>query len=231
MGTPNYEECSLRELLDVERNIDKEEYPERYEEVLRQIQIRRERGESGSSFRFASNAEIEDYPTNFKYQTFWRRFWALNIDGLIFAPITFAYIWIWYVDVKGFPLFLWILTSSAAQIVYFILMHAAFGQTIGKMITRVIVLDVSESKLSYKQAVLRDIVPVLVWPLNIHWAYMMAYSRLSEEELVTLFSHQIVSYSLMVWTMLELITMLLNKKRRALHDFIAGSVVIKQLNE
>ncbi|MBT8052828.1 MAG: hypothetical protein HKN57_13010 [Xanthomonadales bacterium] len=51
-------------------------------------------------------------------------------------------------QVKGLPLFLWILTSSAAHVIYFILMHAAFGQTIGKMITRVIVLDVHESKLS-----------------------------------------------------------------------------------
>jgi uncharacterized RDD family membrane protein YckC len=31
----------------------------------------------------------------------------------------------------------------------------------------------------------------------------------------------------LVWILLELITMLANKKRRAIHDFIAGSVVIR----
>ena len=32
-------------------------------------------------------------------------------------------------------------------------------------------------------------------------------------------------YGLLAWFLLELVTMLFNPKRRAVHDFIAGSVV------
>ncbi len=228
MGIPNYEECSLPELLDVERNLDKEKYPERYQLVLQQIQLKRERGEAEHDSPFEPDADKISSSPYYKYQTFWRRFWALNIDGLLFFPLSLLHVWIISTQIKGLPLFLWVLTTSAAHVLYFILMHAAFGQTIGKMITRVIVLDVHESKLSYRQAVLRDIVPLIVWPLNIHWAYSMAYGGVSEMELMEIRTYQVVMYSWGAWAILELVTMLLNKKRRALHDFIAGSVVVKK---
>ncbi|MCW0470224.1 RDD family protein [Vibrio chagasii] len=45
-------------------------------------------------------------------------------------------------------------------------MHAKFGQTIGKMVTRVKVVDVSESRnLTLKQSCMRDIVPIMLIPL------------------------------------------------------------------
>jgi hypothetical protein len=34
--------------------------------------------------------------------------------------------------------------------------------------------------------------------------------------------------AMMIWALLEFITMLTNKRRRAIHDFIAGTVVIKE---
>lgn len=231
MGIPNYEECSLPELLDVERNIDKEKYPERYQLVLEQIELKRERGEAEYDSLFEPDADKISSSPYYKYQTFWRRFWALNIDGLLFFPLSLLHVWLILIQIRGLPLFLWFLTTSAAHVLYFILMHAAFGQTIGKMITRVIVLDVHGSKLSYRQAVLRDIVPLIVWPLNIHWAYLMAYGGVSEMDLTEIRTYQVVTYSWGAWAILELVTMLLNKKRRALHDFIAGSVVVKKLNE
>ncbi len=231
MGIPNYEECSLAELLDVERNIDKEKYGDRYQEVLRQIQLKRLKGESEYDSPFPADSDLNSSSPYYRYQTFWRRFWALFIDGLVFTPVSLLHVWIVSTQAKGLPLFLWILTSSAAHVLYFILMHAAFGQTIGKMITRVIVIDVHETKLSYRQAVLRDIVPLIVWPLNFHWAYLMAYGGISETELAQLRTYQVVMYSWGAWAILELVTMLLNRKRRALHDFIAGSVVVKQFNK
>ena len=37
----------------------------------------------------------------------------------------------------------------------------------------------------------------------------------------------VLSYFLCVWLLLEYITMLFSQKRRAIHDIIAGSVVIR----
>ena len=231
MGIPDYEECSLSELLDVERNIDREKYPERYQEVLRQIRLRREKGESESDPLFPVETDEDGSSPYYKYRTFWRRFWALFIDGLVFIPLSLVQVWVMFSGITGLPLFLWLLVSSGAYIFYSISMHAAFGQTIGKMVTRVVVLDVRESKLRLRQAVMRDIVPLLTWPLSIHWAYLEAFGGLSQAELASLWTNQAASYTMGIWTLLELATMLLNRKRRAFHGFIAGAVVVKKMHE
>ena len=41
----------------------------------------------------------------------------------------------------------------------------------------------------------------------------------------------IISFSGLAWFLIEVITMLANNKRRALHDFIAGSVVVRVSNK
>jgi len=47
---------------------------------------------------------------------------------------------------------------------------------------------------------------------------------------VDTYYNDIVGMTSGVWLILELITMIFNKKRRALHDYLAGSVVV-DLNE
>ena len=39
--------------------------------------------------------------------------------------------------------------------------------------------------------------------------------------------HRVMFGSMWVWSILEVTTMLINSKRRALHDFIAGTVVMR----
>jgi len=56
----------------------------------------------------------------------------------------------------------WFLAYSFLFMAYSIALHARFGQTIGKMVAGVRVLDVSEAKLSLKQAFLRDIIPLVL---------------------------------------------------------------------
>ncbi len=223
MTIPNYEECTFEELLDVERHIDKEEYPERYAEVRRQI----ERRLKGYGPSVSELTEVSPYD---KYHAFWRRFFALFIDGLIFLPLWLIENWVYSSGVSGFPLYIWLVISSSAMVVYIVWMHGAYGQTLGKMVTGVKVLDVSESKLSYKQAVLREILPILLLPLNFYDAYLIVYGNIDPDTFANSLSAQllvIVAFAVFGWFILELVTMLFNKKRRALHDFIAGSVVIK----
>ena len=166
-----------------------------------------------------------------KYQTFWRRFFAIFVDGLIFLPLGFVDKWVVSSGVSELPLFLWMVVMSSIGIAYSVGMHGTFGQTFGKMATKVIVLDVSEIKLSYKQAALRDIVPILTWPLNFYVAYQVAFAGVTNEELVQSPVAVAIFASLFGWMVLELVTMLFNNKRRAIHDFIAGSVVIKKSNK
>ena len=77
--------------------------------------------------------------------------------------------------------------------------------------------------ISYQQAVMRDIVPVLVLPV---WIWAMLYFAIKREFPPTAMYMWAV-YLNFYWTVLELITMLFNQQRRAIHDYIAKTVVIR----
>lgn len=55
----------------------------------------------------------------------------------------------------------WYLFASTSIIAYFVIMHGLRGQTVGKKLCEVKVLDVSETRLSFKQAVWREIFPII----------------------------------------------------------------------
>jgi len=108
-------------------------------------------------------------------------------------------------------------------------MHGKLGQTLGKMATRVKVLDISEGQLTMPQAIRRDIIPL---SLNLIYIVLQAPKILSGLNIMDPKTLKFdVSFYLMIfsgtgWFWAEVVTMLFNKKRRAVHDFIAGSVVI-----
>lgn len=162
-----------------------------------------------------------------KYQTGLRRFIALFIDGLVVMPLDLLneYVWDAKPGVSGF--IIWATFYSLLAVAYYVYMHAKYGQTIGKWACKVKVLDNdSETAISVKQAVLRDIVPVLLMPYSIY-IYTQGYSEwLQGNTLQQSTLDILIVFSLALWGLLEIVTMLTNKKRRAVHDFIAGTVVV-----
>jgi uncharacterized RDD family membrane protein YckC len=164
-----------------------------------------------------------------KYSTFAPRFVSGIIDIVVLSPIqwllTFAF------D-HSTPILLKVLVhtvNSCFFLAYSIWMHGKFGQTIGKMICKVIVLDVSERSLNMKQAVLRDILGVIFLPISLATdipRIIRGVNMNTPTNITTI--DWIVTFSMFGWFVIELVTMLTNNKRRALHDFIASSVVIRK---
>ncbi len=165
-----------------------------------------------------------------KHQTFWRRYWAGVID-IVFLMILlflcelilFRMFWSQNPTISAliFSLTIW----SLFPVVYSILLTGFFGQTIGKYLSGVKVLSISESKLGVFRAFLRDcpwlffeIARVLTCLL-----FLNDSSEIKEKLLKLKFMYAVGIF----WYMLEIVTMLTNSKRRAVHDFIAGSVVVK----
>jgi uncharacterized RDD family membrane protein YckC len=169
-----------------------------------------------------------------KYRTFWPRFWAGWIDSAIFAPLTWIVDpWIWK-NVSAPPaLVLWFTFSSAAFIGYSITCHGLWGQTLGKRVMRVRVVDASEAKLSLRQAVLRDslygvlLIASLVVDLPTVATGKNPYddAKIAREGLSLI--SLVVLYASFGWTVAEFLTMLFSAKRRAIHDYIANSVVVR----
>jgi uncharacterized RDD family membrane protein YckC len=106
---------------------------------------------------------------------------------------------------------------------YPIYMHGRFGQTFGKFIAGVRVRDLNGGRLSYRQAAIRDFVPVLLAPVTM-W-YYVHYVVTGEVPHAGLYRS--ASSMALAWVVLEMLTMLLNDKRRAIHDFIANTVVVR----
>lgn len=175
-----------------------------------------------------------------QYRTFWPRFWASITDGLVLLPLALIAQYYLTLDTSFWDTARWLyvvifILNYTYPWVYSIYMHGRFGQTVGKMSTCVRVVDVkTEAPITFRHALLRDSVPILILiTLLIYESYQLLtglpisesyfnpdWSALTEREVWTV----LIVY---VWWFAEFVTMLTNDKRRAVHDFIAGTVVIR----
>lgn len=166
-----------------------------------------------------------------RFKTFWRRLWAGAIDGTIFLPLSLMYNWVWTTFQEHSVLLLfWFIFSSTAFHIYSIVFHGLYGQTLGKMAVNVKVVDISGDKLSMSQAFRRDMVPLFLFSISLaidgpkilHGVYPQNPTFLKFD-----FAFFLTLFTGIGWFIAEVITMLTNNRRRAIHDYIAGSVVVK----
>jgi len=168
-----------------------------------------------------------------KYRTFWRRMLAGIVDMIVFLPVSLVGMWISFradtvpvAVLAGWQVFSYFIWYS-----YAVFFHGRYGQTVGKMVMRVKVVDVYETRaIGYGQAFLRDIVPItiaaILLPMNVinllnGTSYMLKPGTMPDA------ISMVLGVVLTGWVFLEIITMLINPKRRAIHDFIAGTVVVR----
>lgn len=165
-----------------------------------------------------------------KYQTFWQRFAAAVIDGLIFLPLSYL-VSFFYQSADPKTTLIILVFDQALFLIYSIYMHGKFGQTIGKWIMKVKVLSLDETKLSMQQAFLRDAVPISLSCIYIFLSINPIFSGLNPESKSFYQALPIGVSSLgIVVVATEMLSMLTNAKRRSVFDFIAGSVAVKQPN-
>jgi uncharacterized RDD family membrane protein YckC len=164
-----------------------------------------------------------------KYYTFWPRFWAGFIDGLVFLPITFLDGVLSAPTLGPYILVTWGVISYSVYWLYSVLLHARYGQTLGKTATKVRVLDLSEGRIpSLKQAFIRDIGYIVLNSLSLFWfLYLIVAGRYTNQGDVVSGPGALLGFASLGWFLLEIVTMLTNPKRRAFHDFIAGTVVVR----
>lgn len=115
---------------------------------------------------------------------------------------------------------LWIIIQNGFYFIYSIIGHYKFGQTFGKRLTFVkVVQNENETKLlSLTQAIKRDSIAILFVLLEIG---VIAFGLADTD-----YGEIILEFSTSIWLIAELLTMLFNNKRRSVHDFIANSVCI-----
>lgn len=151
-----------------------------------------------------------------KYQTFGPRFLASIVDGLIFLPLGLVNMAVVRLEVSPAIHYLWVLLMTIAPLCYTVILHALYGQTLGKMAGKVKVVDLNENPITFHHAVLRSL-PQIFFSFA-----MIFFSSQFDSNLLTV---TIILYS--IWSILDIIVFFVSDKRRALHDFVAGTVVIK----
>ena len=166
-----------------------------------------------------------------KYRTFWPRFWAALLDTAALSPIVWLEQLIWNNTTSTFTLGTCALLTQVIYVFYYIVFLYKYGQTPGQMAMGVLVLDHKNQRLSFNQAILRNIVLVLLAPITLVTVYgNLANGNTANRGLGDFESMSMlwIGVVMIIWGVLEMITMLFNKKRRAVHDYIAGTVVVRQ---
>lgn len=165
---------------------------------------------------------------NAKYNTFWERLFAGILDGVLLVPIAYFDSYFLNSLSETVTAVSWLVFSRLFFLLYSGIMHWKGGQTLGKRIFSIKVIDHSEKTgLSLKQAFLRDgfysvlvLASVGMMLYNIHTMNRFSFLAIEPYD-------SYLQYFLYIWFILEMTTMFGNKKKRALHDFIGNSVVVK----
>lgn len=211
---------SNEDLESISSSIDKENNPEKYESLLKEIESRKKSG------KWIPEKSKE----NERYRTLARRFGALIIDSILFLVIMSVLASPFSAlekmnSIHDFPdsMMPFLIKASLVQLLYVayaVLFHWRFGATLGKMALGIKVVDYSkEGRISLKQSIIRDIVPSSV--IIISSVEIIAFRNANS--LLANIASQINGF----WSILEIITALFSAKRRAIHDIIAKTICIK----
>ena len=172
-----------------------------------------------------------------KYAGFWRRAASLFIDGLLVAPLI-ALEWFLFGVSPGVAIASVVLIGILWSL-YPIYFHGRWGQTVGKMAAKIKVVQVDGSPITPRHAVVRNSVDLVMWSIYVvgtvlvlatwdgpDWSSLglLEQRRLVNEGTPFFGAYDVISQA---WFWSEVLVLLFNKKRRALHDFIAGTVVVR----
>ncbi|MEH0021637.1 MAG: RDD family protein [Desulfobacter sp.] len=213
---------SIKDLTQISKDINREKYPNRF--LLLENEINRKKTDP----EYKENDDKSIILP--KYRTFWPRVLSYVVDSMVLLPIDMLNGWIERTAADDSFLFAaWYFVNTIAIYLYFILMHGCFGQTLGKMLLKIKVIDKSEqNEITYKQAFLRDCIPFFICIL-----YLIVWNPASFDVDNVGISNGIPIISLffaafgLIWPLIEMVTMFSNDRRRALHDYIAGTVVVR----
>jgi uncharacterized RDD family membrane protein YckC len=156
---------------------------------------------------------------------FWPRFGACVIDGLVLGCAFWALVL--SARALGEPMlgFIIFMLFSHAVWAYNTFQHGRWGQTIGKRATGIRVVEaITGAPISYARATARDC--VIIADANVRLMLGTA-SILSHEYLFGTPQGRAVDVIFIAWWVVSSLVLVSHRRNRTLHDFIAGTLVIK----
>jgi uncharacterized RDD family membrane protein YckC len=182
-------------------------------------------------------AELNEAPpAEMRYAGFWSRLVAGLIDLLVWLPVILLAVWLDGVSYPGAVISA--LLGPAFLIPYNVGLVAIYGGTVGKLMRGLRVRQVNGAAATWGNAWKRSSVDI-VFSVSGAILTLMALTRMnpgiyfeaslefrSEMLVEAIPALQWMYWASLFWTLSEFVVLLSNKKRRALHDFIGGTVVV-----
>jgi len=169
-----------------------------------------------------------------KYSTFGPRFWTGSVDACVMWPIGFLASVLLALELPPVIGSIVVVLQNLVWLFYTVIMHARHGQTYGKMACKVRVVDFrTEGPLTFRQAFLREGIPIAVsvgivgYEIYAIATGVLSPAAIARGEFVKHPAFWLLATMPLLWFIAEVVTMLTNEKRRALHDYIAGTVVVR----
>ncbi|MBY0236617.1 MAG: RDD family protein [Burkholderiaceae bacterium] len=174
------------------------------------------------------------------YAGFWPRFAACLIDILVMSPLLALIVW----GSEHYRLFglYYALPGTLFGLFYGVFLVRRFGGTPGKRLMKLRIVKVNGDAVTYREALLRYL-PEWLMGIGGTVAGAMAVLSLTDAQYFATTSmfersklveaampdwNAPLTIAINIWIWGEFLIMLTNKKRQAIHDFIAGTVIIKE---
>jgi len=153
----------------------------------------------------------------------------LVIDSAILIPFAIALLGIGSQVTSPVALIVLHIAASLFGVAYSVLLHGIYGQTIGKMATRIRVVDLDERAIGIRHAIWRDSPAIILSIATVAFGIRAIVTGHNPFVLAdpNALPHFALVFANLIWILAEFITMLTNKRRRAIHDWIAGTLVIR----
>ena len=170
--------------------------------------------------------------------TFAQRLGAAVIDFFVVAAYVFTVGWFCSIsrplaEALVFPL-------ALGAFAYPLTGHARYGRTLGKWAMRIRVAQLSGSHIGWNESLRRsavDGVLQLAWGFGLFSALVLVPDELFARQGWAGLHHSLqpwlptymssILFTSVIWSWSEIFTMLFNCKRRAIHDFIASTIVVR----
>ncbi len=184
--------------------------------------------------------KVASSSTSIKYAGFWRRLLAIFIDSLlVYQPLLYVFK---KCHLDKSETIISVVLLGFVPSVYNILLLGFKSQTIGMMLVRFKIFKVDMTSINWKNAFLRYVVNVLLAlvsvSVGIYFLNLLPADNYLTQTYVQIidqlrnsfnFYDVFITVSIALtfsWTFSEVIVLLFNEKKRAIHDYIAGTVVI-----
>jgi uncharacterized RDD family membrane protein YckC len=172
------------------------------------------------------------------YVGFWRRLAAYLIDVAIVIPYGIFSSWILYASKEG--LLIGQAIAFVIGIIFEIYMVKRFGGSPGKLIMTMRIAKLDGSPVGYREASVRYSVLFVISLVSSAGLVISAFNMPDSEYVALTHTtrvmrlrelapawYQPIDMAGLVWVGGEFVVLLTNRKRRAIHDFMAGTVVVR----